>query len=154
MSGLKQKLIAKIHTLKNKAKLDDDVYRLILLRTTGKESCKGMSIAELEAVLTDFSNRGLNNKPYYKPTVSKSKFEYVETKCSKMKKIFKLWNELAEMGAIRNSYNEGLNSFLQHKFNCNYEKLNNTNPNLNTTKDKIIEGLNRWYRRSVKKVIN
>lgn len=151
---MRNKLIGKIHVLKNKANLDEEVYRLTLLRVTGKESCKELSIAELEAVLQDFERLGINNKPHHKPTVTKGQFKYVTTKCSKLRKILKMWVELAEIGEMRDSTNAGLNRFLEHKFNTSVDNLNNTHIAYSSTKDKIIEALKHMSERAIKKIAN
>ncbi len=43
---------AKIHVLKRNANLDDDTYRDLLERETGKRSCKGMAQAEQLQVIS------------------------------------------------------------------------------------------------------
>ena len=64
-----------------------------------------------------------------------------------MKKIFKLWVELAEKDKLRDSSNLGLNKFLQNNFNTTYEGINNSFSYNNTIKDKIIEALKSWKNR-------
>lgn len=59
----KKPLMAKIHIAKKELALDDDTYRDVLWRVTGKRSCKDMTIAELEAVIKDMQNSGFKPKP-------------------------------------------------------------------------------------------
>jgi phage gp16-like protein len=47
----RKKLIQLIHVGRNKLALADDVYRALLRGATGKESCTGMTMAELEKTL-------------------------------------------------------------------------------------------------------
>lgn len=61
--------LSKIHVLKNQAKLDEDTYRDILERETGKRSSKGMShiehlkvISALEAIAPKQDNRRATGK--------------------------------------------------------------------------------------------
>ena len=144
---MKQKLIAKIHVLKNQVSLEEDIYRDILERITGKDSCKKMNMKELKAVIEEFNKIWFIKSPTYKTYQSKSNFVYVETNCSKMRKIFKLWIQLGEQEKLRDSSNSGLNAFLKNKFNTCYEDLNNTFHWHNGTKDDIIEALKSWSNR-------
>ncbi|MDO4693070.1 MAG: regulatory protein GemA [Eikenella sp.] len=54
LNGLK----AKIHIGKTQLGLDDDTYRALLLRETGKNSCAQMGLRELEKVLTAMGRQG------------------------------------------------------------------------------------------------
>ena len=168
---MKQKLIAKIHVLKNQVRLEDDVYRIILERVTGKDSCKLMNMKELKLVIEEFNNTwfiqtaplkplrssklGSNEQgeeektPKYNTYASKSNFQYVDTNCAKMRKIFKLWTQLGEQEKLRDSSNKGLNSFLKSKFNTCYEDINNTHIWHNGIKDQIIEALKSWNNRAI-----
>ena len=58
----KKILMAKIHIAKKDLGLDDDTYRDVLWRVTGKRSCKNMLIGELEAVIKDMESRGFTPK--------------------------------------------------------------------------------------------
>ena len=62
MSNTKKILMAKIHIAKKDLGFDDDVYRDVLWRVTGKRSCKDMTIAELESVVKDMQNSGFKPK--------------------------------------------------------------------------------------------
>ena len=52
------KLKAKIHIGKAQLGLDDDTYRALLRRETGKSSCAKMTLRELEAVLAAMQRQG------------------------------------------------------------------------------------------------
>ena len=71
----KKILMAKIHIAKKDLHLDDDTYRDVLWRVTGKRSCKDMTIAQLQDVAKDMQNSGFKPKttPKHgkKPTVTK-----------------------------------------------------------------------------------
>lgn len=54
----KKNLIAKIHIAKKDLCLDDETYRDVLERVTGKTSCKDMSLSELKAVIKDLKRLG------------------------------------------------------------------------------------------------
>ena len=58
----KKILMAKIHIAKKELGLDDDTYRDVLWRVTGKRSCKKMLIGELEAVVKDMEASGFKPK--------------------------------------------------------------------------------------------
>lgn len=75
VSTAKMAMMAKIHIAKKELGLDDDTYRDVLWRVTGKRSCKKMLIGELEAVVKDMEASGFKPKttPKHgkKPTVTK-----------------------------------------------------------------------------------
>ena len=62
VSTAKMALMAKVHIGKKELNLDDDTYRDVLWRVTGKRSCKKMLIGELEAVIKDMESRGFTPK--------------------------------------------------------------------------------------------
>lgn len=62
VSTAKMAMMAKIHIAKKELGLDDDTYRDVLERVTGKRSCKKMLIGELEAVIKDMESRGFTPK--------------------------------------------------------------------------------------------
>lgn len=55
---IRRPLIAKIKIGQQRLGLDDDVYRVLLRRETGKDSCTQMGIKELEAVLAAMKQQG------------------------------------------------------------------------------------------------
>ena len=58
----KKILMAKIHIGKKDLHLDDDTYRDVLWRVTGKRSCKDMTIAQLQDVVKDMEKSGFKPK--------------------------------------------------------------------------------------------
>lgn len=58
----KKILMAKIHIGKKELGLDDDTYRDVLWRVTGKRSCKDMTIAQLQDVVKDMEKSGFKPK--------------------------------------------------------------------------------------------
>lgn len=58
----KKILMAKIHIAKKDLSLDDATYRDVLWRVTGKRSCKGMTIKQLEDVVKDMQSNGFKPK--------------------------------------------------------------------------------------------
>lgn len=58
----KKILMAKVHIGKKDLGLDDDTYRDVLWRVTGKRSCSDMTIAQLESVVKDMQNSGFKPK--------------------------------------------------------------------------------------------
>lgn len=57
-STAKMAMMAKVHIAKKQLNLDDDTYRDVLERVTGKRSCKKMLIGELEAVIKEMETYG------------------------------------------------------------------------------------------------
>lgn len=61
-SNAKMAMMAKVHIAKKQLNLDDDTYRDVLWRVTGKRSCKDMILSELEAVIKDMESKGFAPK--------------------------------------------------------------------------------------------
>lgn len=62
VKSTKKVLMAKIHIAKKELNFDDETYRDVLWRVTGKRSCSDMNINELEAVVNDMQNAGFKPK--------------------------------------------------------------------------------------------
>lgn len=64
-------LMAKVHIGKKALNLDDDTYRSLLVRITGKASCKEMNRAELISVLNAMKKAGFkpSSKKHKRPTI-------------------------------------------------------------------------------------
>lgn len=88
----KKILMAKVHIGKKDLGLDDDTYRDVLWRVTGKRSCSDMTIAQLESVVKDMQNSGF--KPKATPKHGK-KPDVIKRRKNLMSKIEAI---LADMG--------------------------------------------------------
>ncbi len=62
--GNRRAMLAKAHIAKKELGLDDDTYRSVLMRVTGKPSSAKMTFAELDEVLAEFKAQG------WKPALS------------------------------------------------------------------------------------
>jgi len=51
-------LIKLIHVARRKLQLDDDTYRSVLMRITGKQSCRELRVGQLENVLKALEDKG------------------------------------------------------------------------------------------------
>lgn len=88
----KKALMAKVHIGKKDLGLDDDTYRDVLWRVTGKRSCSDMTIAQLQDVVKDMESRG------FKPKAAKKhgkKPDVIKRRKNLMSKIEAI---LADMG--------------------------------------------------------
>ena len=61
-SADKRPLIVKIKIAQKELGLEDDVYRALLMRVTGKDSCTKLSYIELGKVLAELQRQGWQNK--------------------------------------------------------------------------------------------
>lgn len=95
--------LAKIHIAKKELGLDDDAYRDVLERITGKRSSKGMNAKQHKAVLDEFKRLGW--KPT-KATIKKSDKPYVRL-------IHALWRSCHQKGAIENGSRQALRKFIE-----------------------------------------
>lgn len=139
MQMQRSKLIQIIHVAKNRLGLDDESYQALLANATkGKTSCKSMTDAELKRVLLAMRQAGFANTTTAAPKYSDVK------KCAlpQAKKIRHLWLSLAAMGALRDSRESALLSYVRRHTGidrmewCTPEQLSS-----------LIEALKRWIKR-------
>lgn len=95
--------LAKIHVAKRDLGLDDDTYRAVLVRMTGKSSAKGMTAGELDSVLGEFRRLG------FKPT-SKGRGRALSGPYAA--KAQALWIALWNLGAVEDRRDSALLAFI------------------------------------------
>lgn len=99
------KTLAKIHIAKKELGLDDDAYRDVLERITGKRSSKGMTSAQHKAVLDEFKRLGWMQK---RSTFKPSNKSYVRL-------IHALWRSCANKGVIDDGSRQALRAFVENQ---------------------------------------
>jgi phage gp16-like protein len=103
--------LAKIHIAKKELKLDDQTYRDVLERVTGKRSSKGLSAQNHAAILKEFKRLGWQSKP-----AGKRRLNWRPTsKKPQVRKIFKLWTELKKKGVWKNPARSSLLAFVKNQ---------------------------------------
>lgn len=108
----RKQLIQLIHIGKSKLQMDNEVYRLFLLNTVGKDSCTQMNLIELNKVVDAMKKRGFQ--------VTGMRFKYSNRKSSQssapesdiVKKIRSKWLEMHYQGIIKNSSETSLNAYI------------------------------------------
>ncbi|MBG6160550.1 hypothetical protein IWQ54_000200 [Labrenzia sp. EL_195] len=122
--------IAKIHVLKNQAKLDDDTYRDILERETGKRSSKGMSHSEQLKVISALKTIA----PKQDGQRATGKFA---------RKLQALWIAGYNLGVIYDKSDGEMIKFLKRQTKLEHHRF------LQDNKDaiKAIDALKLWIRR-------
>lgn len=142
LSPYKGKLIQLIHIAKGKLGLDDAEYRAILERKTGKSSCKELGMTELEAVLEHMRGLGFEDRTSGKPRPA-SKAKAAKLADDPQSKLIRhLWLTLRDLGAIRDSSERALASFVKRQVGV--ERLEWLNGYQAT---RVIESLKRWVDR-------
>lgn len=127
--------LAAIHVAKRDLGLDDDTYRDLLQRETGKRSAKGMSLAELDRVLSVMRRSGFKNaskggrtRPLSGPYAKKAQA---------------LWIALWNLGAVDDRRDSALLAFI-----CRQTGIERTEWVLDARDGKaVIEALKDWCRR-------
>lgn len=100
------KPLAAIHVARKQLGLEEDDYRAVLSRVTGKRSSKGMSEAERAAVLDEFRRLG------FKP-VSKARSKGLQGPYAK--KLQALWIAAWNLGIVRDRRDEAMISFVKRQ---------------------------------------
>lgn len=131
------KLIQLIHIGKSKLCLDDDTYRSLLVAMTGKDSTKAMTASELNRVLARLKQLGFvaaHKKKDSKPIDDKVSLDTEQ----QIKLIRHLWLELHALGAVRNSSEQALATYIQNQTDTTIENLDIIKAS------NIIERLKKW----------
>ncbi len=132
----KTNLIKLIHVAKTKLGLDDDIYRDILKSTTGKDSSKLLTPAQLDAVLDRLKQLGFEVESKDKTGVK----NLADDKQSKL--IRHLWLQLHEAGAVKNGSEQALAKFVENRVHVSaLQFLSSKNA------DMIINHLRSWCKR-------
>lgn len=130
--ALRNSKIAKIKVASKSLALEDDSYRALLKRVTGKDSCAGMTTLQLDLVLDEFKRLG------FKP-VSKRAGERKMADSGQASKIRALWICLYQMGALSDSSETALAKFV--KRSCGIDDLHWLSPH---KADGAIRALRGW----------
>ncbi|EXB26104.1 hypothetical protein J537_2338 [Acinetobacter baumannii 1437282] len=132
----KANLIKLIHVAKTKLGLDDDVYRDILKSTTGKDSSKLLTPAQLDAVLERLKQLGFAVESKDKTGVK----NLADDKQSKL--IRHLWLQLHQAGAVKNDSEQALAKFVENRVHVSALQFLSTK-----NADMIINHLREWCKR-------
>lgn len=127
--------IAKIKVASKTLALEEDSYRALLNRVTGKSSCADMTMRELDAVLEEFKGLGFKAK-------KKQSGNRKQANSAQAAKIRALWLCLYHMGAINEPSEHALAQF--SKRSCGVEDLHWIDTR---HADLIIRALRGWMER-------
>lgn len=135
--------IKAIHVLKKQLGLDDDTYRAMLVKITGKDSSAKMNSGEQRGVL-DEMRRLLNGHAWpgakMRPAGDAAA---APPGASQLAKIRAIWADLREMGALKDASEKALRSFARRVTGRDaIEWLSAADAN------KVIEGLKSWQARA------
>jgi len=136
----KNKLIAKVKIAQKQLRLDNDTYRDLLERVTGKRSSTKLSITELDNVIKELKGFG------FKPKRPKRSGSRAMADDDQSKKIRSLWIQLHEAGKVRDPSERALVNFAKSQFRISkgIEALQWLDSN---QKSKLIESLKKWLNR-------
>ena len=131
----KLNLIKLIHVAKTKLGLEDDVYRDILESTTGKNSSKLLTPAQLEAVLDRLKQLGFEVE---------SKKTGVQNLASdaQSKLIRHLWLQLHQAGQVKNGSEQALAKFIENRVKVSALQFLSSD-----SADMVINHLRQWCKR-------
>ncbi len=131
----KLNLIKLIHVAKTKLGLDDEVYRDILKSTTGKDSSKLLTPAQLEAVLDRLKQLGF--------TVESNKTGVKNLASDAQSKLIRhLWLQLYAAGQVKNGSEKALAKFIENRVKVSALQFLSTE-----SADMVINHLRQWCKR-------
>ena len=131
----KLNLIKLIHVAKTKLGLDDEIYRDILKSTTGKDSSKLLTPAQLEAVLDRLKQLGF--------TVESNKTGVKNLASDAQSKLIRhLWLQLYRAGQVKNGSEKALAKFIENRVKVSALQFLSTE-----SADMVINHLRQWCKR-------
>ncbi len=138
-------LLAKIHVGKKQLGLDDDTYRDMLERVTGKRSAKGLSVTKLELVVTEMEKAGF--KPVKKAIKKAPKRAGTRPMADGelARKIRALWISLYHLGIVANPTESALAKYVARQ-----AKVSALQFLRNNQADRVIESMKKWAERAGK----
>lgn len=125
--------LAQIHVLKNQAKLDDDTYRDILERETGKRSSKGMSHGEHLKVINALT--AIAPKQDGRRAIGRF-----------AGKLQALWIAGYNLGVVSNKSDQAMTAFLKRQTGLEHHRFLQDGNDAN----KAIDALKLWIRRKTR----
>lgn len=133
MTADKRPLLAKVHIAKAQLNLDDDQYRDIVRRVTGKDSAAQCRYSQLVDLINEFKSLGWK-------TPKKKAFRRAPS--DGIKKIYALWGELQALGAVQSIDKTAIDAFCKK-----YTGIDSVQWLLPDQQRKIIEILKQWIKR-------
>jgi phage gp16-like protein len=137
----RNKALAKIHVAKKQLAMEEDSYRALLRRITGKDSAKALEIVELDAVLAEFRRLGFSGAPDGKRKLRAAAHH------PHVRKVFALWWSLKPY--LNDGSSAALRSFVARQTRCDLTPDGVSSPDfLNPEQaNKVTEGLKAWLKR-------
>lgn len=133
----KNRLIAKIHVAKKQLAMNDDDYRAVLERVTGKTSSRDLPIAKLNDVLNEMKSLGFKTTTATKRIGTRKLADDPQAK-----KIRAMWITLRDMGELKDPSEAALLSFVKRMTKVSaFEWLDSKQA------DTVIDALRGWITR-------
>jgi len=130
--------LAAIHVARKQLGLDEDTYRAVLVRATGKPSSADMTQTERQAVLAEFERLGFSRTA---AAPSKSPSKRIQGPFAK--KLQALWIAMWHLGLTRDRTDEGLAAFVRKQTKVDHTRFL-VDP---AEAKKAIEALKGWMAR-------
>jgi hypothetical protein len=131
----RRSMIAKVHVAKKQLAMEEDSYRALLRRVTGKDSSADLSLGQLESVIKEFERLGFTGtaRPAGKGGMPSD---------AQAKKIRALWLNLFHLGELENPSEEALIAYCRRMSGVQRIEWMHSEQF-----DNVIRGLRGWLQR-------
>ncbi|PKG74215.1 regulatory protein GemA [Shewanella sp. GutCb] len=155
----KKRLITLINVAKANLNLDEQLYRVMLKTSTGKDSLRAMSLPELEQALEGFKQKG------FKPVTKKSKNQFKgrlspasgQSKVPQIDKIRAIWITMYQHNIINDRSETALDAYVRRiTKGAKAEKTHTAEKEqgvdstawlTETLANRVLESLKQWHKR-------
>jgi phage gp16-like protein len=143
----RRSLLAMAHIAPKQLNMDDDDYRAVLLRETGRLSAKDCTLPELEKLMREFRRLGFSSVAK-RPAKPGTPRKPARADHALARKARVMWISLAHLCAVREEpdaairADKGLEAFAQRQLGCTRFQWADQNQG-----DKLIEALKKWAER-------
>lgn len=145
----RKKLVRLIHVARRDLNMDEDTYRAILHKATGKASTSDMTIPELEKTLEHFKRCGFKIRHARKNKHGKAVRSIPLAQDPDAKKIRALWLFLHDLGLVRNASENALAAYVKRITRVNaLQWIDGEQAKI------VIESLKKWAMRVLPEQVN
>ncbi|WP_323094327.1 gp16 family protein [Aeromonas hydrophila] len=140
-----KRLLTLVHVGRRELGLEDEDYRTLLESVTGARSAKGLSVAQLDAVVT--AMKGLGFKVKGNTTGRRSPPSTAHVQAPEVRKLRAIWITMKQDGLLRDGSEDALGSYIKRMTaNANGGAgIHRADWLTSVQAERVLEALKKWH---------